>query len=85
MSSNNTAYNSSGVREQEVSRLHNAEIHAGIHHVEIRDYELPPDLAELLRNTRVVHGSDLVLNNRSSDHVVLVGKFDTNTYIKHIA
>ena len=50
------------------------DIHAGVQHVVIEDYALPANVTELLRNTQIIHGSDMVVSNRLSDHIVFVGK-----------
>ena len=60
--------------EENSSNYIETDIHTGVQHVVIEDYTLPANVTELLRNTQIIHGSDMLISNRSSDHIVFVGK-----------
>ena len=49
-----------------------SELHDGV--VSVEEFSISPDLAELIRETRVIHGSNFLTSNRSRDHVMFIGK-----------
>ena len=49
-----------------------SEVHDGV--VSVEEFSISPDLAELIRETRVIQGSSFLTSNRSRDHVMFIGK-----------